>query len=174
MPDGKKNRFVLNNKIEIKIRYKKRHSKPCGQTWPVIRFRLSALLHGQNKLKAPNLFHALYRIFIKKHWITLNNFKKKIHLLNPAVHRVPLHSDECVGQLYRLFSRGCLCFCGLLLKVVDDSHSDSMLCTFWSGNTKLNNVKWYKPGLKIAKHDLKMRIQNGLPEETLHAFLLQR
>ena len=54
VPDGKKNRFVLNNKIEIKIRYKKRHSKPCGQTWPVIRFRLSALLHGQNKLKAPN------------------------------------------------------------------------------------------------------------------------
>ena len=88
----------------------------------------------------------------KKRWLTLNtDFKNKTHLLNVFVHRVPLHS-ECVGQLYRLFSRGSLCFCGLLLKVVDDSHSYPMLCTFWSGNTKLKTVKWHTPGWKILEY----------------------
>ena len=75
-------------------------------------------------------------------------FKKKTHLLSLVVHRVPLHR-ECVGQLCHLFSRGCLSFCGLL--VVDDSHSDPMLCTFWWGNTKLKAVKLCTLGWKILE-----------------------
>ena len=65
----------------------------------------------------------------------MTNFKQfqKENTLNVFVHHVPLHSGKCVGQLYRLFSRGCLCFCRLLIKVnvVDDSHSAGpVLCTF--------------------------------------------
>ena len=107
------------------------------------------------QIKSAELFHTLYMIFIKNNqWLTLNNFKKKTHLLSLVVHHVPLHGGECASQVDR--HGGSLYF----WKVVDDSHPDPLLCIFWSGNTKLKTVKWHTPSWKIL--ELKTWFRNAL------------
>ena len=150
--------FALNKKIEIKVHYIKDtrnlqsnlasfgHKLTRGKYFS---YKISSK-RWPELIKSAEFISYTIQDLHKKAMTNFERFKKKTHLLNLPVHRVPLHS-ECVGQLYRLFSRGSFCFCGLLLKVVDDSHSDPMLCTFWWGNTKLKTVKLSTPGWNILE-----------------------
>ena len=103
MPDEET--FALNKKIEIRILYKK-DTRNLHYTLKTFKILSKHSLVWLEQIKSAEFISCTVQdLHKKKQLLTLNNFKNKTHLLNPAVHRVQLHSEMCGSALSFILSR---------------------------------------------------------------------